>query len=274
MCTTSDSICRFGDLRRAGMSRRAIDAALRSGALIRIRRGVYARPDACSPRTMASAHGGVLACVSAARHAGLWVLAAADEVHVWMRANGRRRHSDGCGCIPHWDAGAPTGAFAPPSVPRILAQILRCRGVEEFFVVLESARRHRLINARGLRWLADRVGPDGREALRLSRSDADSGLESLFRWRLRHLDVPVRTQLAVFAVGRVDVLIGDRLLVEVDGIENHDDATHRHKDLVRDANAVTWGYVTLRFDYAMVVHDWETVDAAVSGALAARLHVR
>ena len=31
---------------------------------------------------------------------------------------------------------------------------------------------------------------------------------------------------------------------------------HRHKDLRRDANAAAWGYVTLRFDYAMVVHDW------------------
>ena len=42
----------------------------------------------------------------------------------------------------------------------------------------------------------------------------------------------------------------------------------RHKDLVRDANAAAWGYVTLRFDYALIVHDWDLVEAAILGSLA------
>lgn len=37
----------------------------------------------------------------------------------------------------------------------------------------------------------------------------------------------------------------------------------RHKDLVRDANAALWGHVTLRFDYAMIVHDWDLVERAI-----------
>ena len=53
----------------------------------------------------------------------------------------------------------------------------------------------------------------------------------------------------------------------MDGVANHDGDSHRHKDLVRDANASAWGFVTLRFDYAMVVHDWKTVELAILGAV-------
>ncbi len=66
----------------------------------------------------------------------------------------------------------------------------------------------------------------------------------------------------------MDALIGDRVIVEVDGRENHDGASLRHKDLVRDANAAMWGYVTLRFDYVMVLHDWDLVERAILAALA------
>ncbi len=269
-------MCTSGDLRTAaalasaGTSRREIARAVDAGELRRVRRGVYAGPGVCASVVAACAHGGVLACVSAARHAGLWVVGRDLEPHVWMGRNGRRYHATRCGCVEHWDAGPTVSAL---SIPRILAQILHCRGVEDFFVTLESARRKRLIGAEGMAWLRRRVGVAGREALALSRDDADSGLESLFRWRLRHRGLRIRTQLSVYAVGRVDLLIGERLLVETDGIDNHDDATHRHKDLVRDANAAAWGYVTLRFDYALVIHDWDTVEAAVLGAVAAGRHL-
>ena len=74
--------------------------------------------------------------------------------------------------------------------------------------------------------------------------------------------------MRIAGVGGVDALIGDRLIVEVDGRDNHDGASMRHKDLVRDANAAMWGYVTLRFDYALIVHDWDMVERAILGALA------
>jgi very-short-patch-repair endonuclease len=69
-------------------------------------------------------------------------------------------------------------------------------------------------------------------------------------------------------VGKVDFVIAGRLILEADGKENHDGETKRHKDLVRDAAASRLGYQTLRFDYAQIVHDWLTVQAAVRGALA------
>lgn len=269
MCSAQPSVSTYRELRQRGDSRGDIDRAMRLGLLQRVRRGVYATAGACEEVVAAAAHGGAPACVTAARHLGLWVLPDDGRLHVWMGADGHRRHPEPCDCVEHWDAGDRTG-FAPLSVVRILRQILGCHGVEAFFVALESARRQGLLGRAALRRLGHRVSGEGREAIALSRDDADSGLESLLRWRLRAFGLPVRTQVAVYGVGRVDVLIGERLLIETDGRENHHEAPRRHKDLVRDAHAAVWGYTTLRFDYALVIHDWELVEAAILGALAAQ----
>lgn len=212
--------------------------------------------------------------MSAARHLGLWVLDDDPVVHVWMRGHGHRYHDDGCGCREHWDDGRAIDSFGVPSVPRILYQILTCRGLDEFFITLESAMRLGLLTRAGMAWLRAHVNQAGREAIAFARKDADSGIESLFRWRLRMFGLRIRSQVSIVGVGRVDFLIGDRLLVEIDGKPNHDSDSERHKDLSRDANAAAWDYVTLRFDYALVVHDWTLVESAILAQVAAGRHLR
>ena len=101
----------------------------------------------------------------------------------------------------------------------------------------------------------------------LARSDADSGLESLLRLRLHLLGLRLDRQVDIAGVGRVDFVIAGRLILEADGDENHGADTLRHRDRARDAAASRLGYETLRFDYAQIVHDWPTVQAAIAGAL-------
>jgi very-short-patch-repair endonuclease len=215
---------------------------------------------------------GVLGCVSAARHLGLWTLTPGTETHVWTGADGHRLPHDGCRCVDHWDAAATSGRLTPASVPRILRQIWLCRGVEEFFVAVESALQRRVITPEGRAWLRRACGDDARAALDFAGKDSESGLESLLRWRLRDVGVSMRAQVDITGVGRVDFLLGERLILEADGAEHHGSGSARHRDLVRDANAAAWGYVTLRVDYAMIVHDWPTVLAAVRGLLNAGIH--
>jgi len=274
MCTTTPGIRSYSELRNGGRTRSDIDALLASGTIERLRIGVYAHVGACGDVRTAAMHGGPPACVTAARHLGLWTLGDdADPVHVWLRGHGRPRSHTDCDCVGHWDKDAAANAFGLPSVPRVLLQILACRGVEEFFVALESALRKSRLSSKDLRWLRSRVTRAGREAMDFARRTSDSGLESLLRWRLRALGIEVRSQVKIPSVGTVDALIGERLIIEADGKENHDDDPHRHKDLVRDANAAAWGYVTLRFDYAMIVHDWETVELAILSAVDRGLHL-
>lgn len=267
MCTSKSALFTFTALRQSGHSRRNISARVANGELTSLRRGVYASPSACSPVRTAVLHGGAIACITAARHLGLWTLADDDSVHVWVGGHGHALRHDACACVTHWDlaGSARHDSFGLPSVPAILRQILHCRGVEEFFVTLESAMRRNLLTRAGLAWLRTNVDGIGRDAVAFARSDADSGLESLLRWRLRPHGLRLRTQVSIVSVGIVDFLIGDRLIVEVDGRVNHASESMRHKDLQRDANAAAWGYITLRFDYAMVVHDWETVELAILG---------
>lgn len=234
---------------------------------------MYAESGACSDAVASAAHGGVPACVSAARHLGLWVLDECLTVHVWLRRGGHRYAHAGCECVEHWDGGEATDGFGLPDVPRMLRQILWCLGVEHFVVTLESAIQQRKISRTGLAWLRTHTNDLARDAIEFARGDAESGLETLVRWRMRRHGLRIRSQIAIVGVGRVDFLIGDRLIIEVDGRANHDDASHRHKDLVRDANAAAWGYTTLRFDYALVVRDWELVESAILAQVEAGRHV-
>lgn len=271
MCDAEgDQVWMYGRLRRR-MRRGEIARLARDGHLIHVRRGVYASAHACADVISAAAHGGVLGCESAAKHLGLWVLES-PQLHVWMHSD-RQQYSHGtepCSCIAHWDDAPRASGFEFPSVPRVLLQIFRCRGGERFFVALESARRQDLIDAKGLRWLRRVLGERGRDLLSFSRADSDSGLESLLRLRLRAYGWSVRTQVRVVGTGRVDLIIDDWLIVEADGRANHDSRSLRHKDLIRDVNAASWGHSTLRFDYAMIVHDWDLVERAIVETAARR----
>lgn len=271
MCESSEiQVWTWTELRQRE-SRRAIEARVHAGELARLRRGVYASRGACADAREAAEHGGSLGCETAARHLGIWVLD--DEtLHVWMRPD-RHHHgsaSRACHCIRHWDADDSQRTFALPPVSRILLQIYRCRGEEAFFVALESARRKGVISRPGLRRLSDALDAVGRELVAFSCADADSGLESLVRLRVRPYGWSVRTQARIIGTGVVDLLIDDWLIVETDGKANHDGESHRHRDLVRDANAASWGHLSLRFDYAMVVHDWDLVERALVAVMALR----
>lgn len=268
-------VCRTAELRRRGVTKSELARARAAGEIDRVRRGVYAAIDAPEAVRHAARHGGVPACSDAGRMLGLWVLDDPDDApHIWLGdANHHYDCEDLCRPVLHWDDGAPdTGR--PASVRNALLQIAACTGDEAFFVALESALRQSLFPPKDQAWLRRRLPERLRWMLEFARSDADSGLESLVRLRLHRLGIPVRTQVAIDGVGEVDILIGDLLIIEADGRQNHDDPSLRHKDLVRDANAAIRGYITLRFDYAMIVHDWPLVEQAILSRIAAGAHLR
>ncbi|MFF3028955.1 endonuclease domain-containing protein [Microbacterium sp. NPDC057944] len=107
---------------------------------------------------------------------------------------------------------------------------------------------------------------------RFPHPDAESGLESLLRLRLHLLGIRLDCHVDIAGVGRVDFVVGRRLILEVDGRENHAGVDRRHRDLMRDAAASARGFETLRFDYAMVVHEWPSVVAAIEQALLRAAH--
>ena len=129
------------------------------------RRGVYERRGACDEIRTATAHGGWIACVTAARHHGLWVLD--DEaLHVGLRSHGRAYAHDNCSCVVHWsDDDAKGSAYGLPSIRAVVRQVLRCRGIDSFFVVLESALRQGRLSSADLQWLGQHTNAQAREAI-------------------------------------------------------------------------------------------------------------
>lgn len=261
-------VVRTATLVRLGATRPDIRRACRAGAVLRLREGVIAVPDA-DPEIMAAArHGGELACVSLLRSAGVWIFDPLEfarpsgALHVWVGGSGRRHPHDACTCVTHNDAG--TAGFGRASIVIALVQVARCQGAECFFAAFESAWRLRLLTRRMRAEVRAGLSPAMRWLVDIARPDADSGLESLLRLRLHRMGITLQTQVWIPEIaGRVDFLLDGILILETDGRENHDGPSRRHRDLVRDAITAALGYDTLRFDYAMVVHEWPIVEAAI-----------
>ena len=261
------------------MGRRELRDAVGRGLLLRPRIGVYALPATSPAQVEALSHRGAIACVSAARDYGLWTLdAGADEpVHTWVDPGHHPTRiaiapypDDESCCIFHRDHRVDAPSLGRVGLLHCLVQILDCRGGEAFFAAFESALRQGLVDEPMRAVLRDRVPIRDRQLVDLARSDADSGLESLLRLRLHRRGLSLARQVSIPGVGTVDFVVGDRLILEADG-ETHGGPS-RHSDRVRDAVAAALGFVTLRFDYALIIHDWELVESAILTAIAQNLH--
>ena len=99
---------------------------------------------------------------------------------------------------------------------------------------------------------------------------SDSGLESIVFRRLRWLKTPLRQQ-AHMLCKRVDLLIGRKLVVQMDG------ATHtgaqRDSDIRHDAELHQRGYTVVRVSYHQVMHQWEATEGLILQAIARGLHL-
>ncbi|CAH0135312.1 hypothetical protein SRABI44_01020 [Microbacterium foliorum] len=271
MLSASDTIIRLGGLahgsrlQELGFTRRALSRAVHRGEIERIRDGVFACGHLEPEVRAATAHGGALSCASVLQLLDVWVLAPVQVPHVWL---GRDRHAhphDGCRCVSHYYRGTPP--LGRSALELALVHFRRCAGDEAFFAAFESALRRGLLAGTARARIRSMIPATSRWLVDLARSDSDSGLESLLRLRLHVLGVRLDCQVWIVGVGRVDFVIGGRLILEADGKENHDGATLRHKDRIRDASASALGYETLRFDYAQIVHDWPAVQESIIGAL-------
>ncbi|WP_417508044.1 endonuclease domain-containing protein [Microbacterium sp.] len=259
-----DGIARGTQLQTFGCTRTQLADAARTQSICRIRTGVYALPGLDSAITTAAAHGGALTCARALERYGVWLLIPADQqIHVWMGTAGRRHHGK-CECVPHYTPGTAGLGIAP--VAAALVHLYRCADHETFFAAYESAWNLRLIGASDRDRIRRELPVTARWLLDLARPDAQSGLESLLRLRLHLLGLSLECQVQIDGVGRVDFVIGGRVILEADGKLNHT-GEWRHKDLVRDAEASALGYESLRFDYALIIHDWDRVLAAILAAL-------
>ena len=271
MLSAPDTIQRLGGIARGshlqslGFDRRTLSRSVNAGEIERLRAGIFASGRVPEGIRTAVLHGGAATCVTVLRAQGVWTLPAAAAVHVWL-GPGRHGHPHpDCACVIHYYRG--DRPLAAASLTVALVHVRRCAGDEAFFAAFESAWRLGKLSKAARSRIRAALPQNARWLVDIARSDADSGLESLLRLRLHLLGIRLDCQVVIDGVGRVDFVIDGRLILEADGKSNHDDASHRHRDLVRDSAASIRGYETLRFDYAQIVHDWPEVQTAVLAAI-------
>jgi very-short-patch-repair endonuclease len=270
------------ELLQAGATKRRLAAAVRSGELLRPRKAWYVLPQA-SPTTLKAVRvGGRATCVSALSELGVWVTDPIPRVHVAVHraacqlraARDRDRRQTVVGdAVVHWvDTPRPRdarGSRLLEAPDRALADAIVCLEGEALLATVESVLHRELIDFDTWQTMLARMPSAVRSQLARASDRSESGIETYFVTRMRLPGIRVAQQVWI-GRDRVDVLLGDCLVVELDGLAFHES----HRDYVRDARLVLNGCYVLHFSSHQVLRDWPSVEAVVLAAIARGDHLR
>jgi very-short-patch-repair endonuclease len=274
-----DGICTLAMLEARGVGASRRSTLLGSGELVRLRNGWFARANADTQRLRAVRVGGRITCVTALRQKGLWVMPD-SRLHVAVAPNASRlrcpddRHrSWDADAHPdirlHWaeDSDRPPESAAVDAVETSISHLVRCMDRNSAIVTIDSAlntviRGRRVLSMQQLRTALAPLPPTHGRILDLVDATSQSGLETLARLRLRARGIRVRTQVRIERVGRVDVLIGDRLVLELDSRSHHLGENYE-KDRTRDLELFRQGFTVIRVSYWRVMFDWASIEEAI-----------
>lgn len=269
-------IAHVDDLLRAGFTRYRIRNAVAARLVQRIRRSWICTTAAAPLLRRAAGVSGRLACVSAAKHHGLWILSDDDDAHVPDRthlsvAPNASRFEAGDATV-HWNSGPLEVSrydLVEP-VANALVQMADCRPFDHAVATWESAIRRGDVGREMLARLPLRTEASRR--VRVASSElSDSGIESLPLARLRRIGIEPRQQVPLLG-HHVDGLIGDRLVYQVDGYGFHRSAEQRRSDLAHDRRLTLAGFSVFRFEYTDVIFGWATIERQLREAMAIGLH--
>ncbi|WP_179229106.1 type IV toxin-antitoxin system AbiEi family antitoxin domain-containing protein [Parenemella sanctibonifatiensis] len=261
-------VIRTAELRRDGWSDWKIRKAAARGDLVRLRRGWYADGSSSDPDLInAVRQGGAISCITALERLGVFVPSHSTP-HVRRTERSYRRRG---GCRAHGCHEPVLGGV--DDIHTALRCAIRCMTPEWILVIVESIHVQELMT---MSHILDAVAGAPRWVLQLlERLDqAESGTETLVRLWLRRLGIKMTCQVTIVGVGRVDLLIGQRLVIEVDGFEYHSSPEQFEKDRQRDRRLVALGYLVVRLSYRQVMENWDEVLPDILRIIRTRAHRR
>lgn len=161
------------------------------------------------------------------------------------------------------------------SLKEALIAAAKCGTPEQAFIVLESALKLELASPHEIREVLDHVSKKKARKIGMPSALSDSGSESALAFRLRNLKFKFQQQVWIRDVGRVDILVGRSLVIELDSWQHHQaDRRAYHRDRERDAILVARGYTVVRLAYAHVFFEWPKYEVMLKGYIKRRLHQR
>ncbi|QIZ97933.1 type IV toxin-antitoxin system AbiEi family antitoxin domain-containing protein [Leifsonia sp. PS1209] len=232
--------------------------AVRDGTLVRVRRGLYALPNARGPALDAARRGGRLSCVSAARTYGWWGGMDA-RTHLRVPPTAHLTEPRSPSCVVHWAESQPCRDVWRVSKADCLRSVVRCADQETAIAVLDTALSDGAVRMHDLVEIFAGEPSRSRATALLARPGSDSGVESIARQRLTAAGYTVEQQIPVPGVGRVDLRVDGWLFIELDGFEYHRDRDAFERDRARDLGLAVLGAGRLRFSAKQVLSEWDSV---------------
>jgi very-short-patch-repair endonuclease len=262
-----------------GMTPKDLTRAVRTRALIRIRRGHYAAPATDDLAQQAVRVGGRLTCISALRALGVWV---PDDPfpHVALRHQASRLRSPRNrfvqlsdhtrdGATLHWWPLVRQEDATQHAVHIVdaLIHIIRCQAWHLAVAALDSAMHQKLVTTADIDLVFATV-PEIHGSLK-SRLDrrCESGIETIVRLLLEELGLPFELQRKFRGVGFVDFVVAGCVVIETDGHLGHEGEEGQLRDYARDTQLAIRGYIVLRFNYRQAMFERQYVVEAILAAL-------
>lgn len=258
------------DLRAAGIRDAAIRTGIRRGRLHRVRPGVVADLTCPADVVEAARIGGRVAGASAARHHGFW------------SPPTRRLRVE----VPRGTHLPPTSAlvlrgpagphrFGVCTVEELIPQVLRSERPEIAVAILDSVLRGSALTHVDLELAAATLPRRLRRLLTLVDRRAESGSESIVRVLLAEAGVLAVPQAPVpfTDLDRLDLVVGDRLVLECDSRAHHSTPEELDRDNARDLSLTALGFVVLRLRYRAIMSDPGSVVLAVQRLVESGTHL-
>jgi very-short-patch-repair endonuclease len=159
----------------------------------------------------------------------------------------------------------PRARFGVVPVSSIVRSIALLESEPNAIAVLDSVLRGTPLTQVDLHMLLADSPKAARALVHRTDPESESGAESLLRVALDDAGLAVTSQPGIPFTDndRWDFLVGDRLVIEVDGDKYHSTPKQRRRDRRRDTDAHALGYLPLRVDAAQVLFDLGAVVDAV-----------
>ncbi|MEL4318743.1 DUF559 domain-containing protein [Leifsonia sp. YIM 134122] len=260
-----------------------IQKAVLQAEVYRVRKGWFVCPEVSANFRTAARVGGRLTGTTAAKALGIW--SPPDQpFHIALPHNACRPRSRSSpfqrstevvdpGLVLHWnDDRSGQSPFVVPAaiwVPQVIGDV----DAPQAAAVIDSALRLGYLDRNEWRSIFAALPLAKREGFSVVDGVPETGTESMVRFALSLVGIIARPQ---FEVGsrRGDLLVGDRLILEIDSEAHHSGRSARIRDSKRDRELAARGYVVLHFDYAEVMYDLPVVIAEIVALVRAGVHLR
>ncbi|SDU77879.1 hypothetical protein SAMN04489737_0213 [Arcanobacterium phocae] len=222
----------------------------------------YATEPVVGQTKVACENGLLIGCLTAIKEYGGWV-PYTKNTHYIANKYGPAMHLSNA-IVHRCMTKSAVAAHVPPAqAPHLVVpltdaieQVLQHHDAETGLVVLDSLLNQHKITSHVADIMISRTQSQKQRILKRYTADSQSGSETRVRNYLLSKKYLVATQVPVEGVGRVDLLVGQSLIIECDSSTFHSQPIDVMRDRERDLQAKLRGYSVLRLSYEHVWHRW------------------